>query len=94
MRLAAVLVLLCAPLAFAAEPANDAILDDLMKQSYAERDPAKRMKIMEQAEDIMLKGYSVTPLMNSASLWLVSRKIKGFDENTVNEHMTKYLSIE
>ncbi len=33
-------------------------------------------------------------MMNYASLWLVSRKVKGFEENTVNEHLTKYLSIE
>jgi oligopeptide transport system substrate-binding protein len=73
---------------------NNAKYDALMKASYEERDPAKRMKIMEEAETLLLSEYSITPMMNYASLWLVSRKVKGFHENVVNEHLTKYLSIE
>ncbi len=72
----------------------NAKFDELMKASYEERDPAKRMKILADAEAIALNEYSITPMMNYASLWLVSRKVKGFEENTVNEHLTKYLSIE
>jgi oligopeptide transport system substrate-binding protein len=73
---------------------SNAKFDALMKASYDERDPAKRMKILEQAEALAISEYSITPLMNYASLWLVSHKVKGFEENVVNEHMTKYLSIE
>jgi oligopeptide transport system substrate-binding protein len=73
---------------------SNAKFDDLMKASYAERDPAKRMKIMQDAEALALSEYSITPMMNYASLWLVNHKVKGFEENLVNEHLTKYLSIE
>jgi len=68
--------------------------DALMKASYDERDPAKRMKILQDAETLALSEYSITPMMNYASLWLVNHKVKGFQENTVNEHLTKYLSVE
>jgi oligopeptide transport system substrate-binding protein len=73
---------------------SNAKFDALMKASYEERDPAKRMKILSDAEALMLSEYSVTPMMNYASLWLVNRKVKGFHENVVNEHLTKYLSFE
>jgi oligopeptide transport system substrate-binding protein len=73
---------------------SNAKFDALMKSSYTERDPAKRMKIMQEAESLALSEYTLTPMMNYASLWLVSHKVKGFEENLVNEHLTKYLSIE
>jgi oligopeptide transport system substrate-binding protein len=73
---------------------SNAKFDELMKASYVERDQAKRMKILEEAEALMLSEYSITPMMNYASLWLVNHKVKGFEENLVNEHLTKYLSIE
>ena len=73
---------------------SNAKFDELMKASYAERDPAKRMKIMQDAEAVALSEYSITPMMNYASLWLVNHKVKGFEENLVNEHLTKYLSLE
>lgn len=73
---------------------QNAKFDELMKSSYLERDPAKRMKILQDAESLALSEYSLTPMMNYASLWLVNHKVKGFEENLVNEHLTKYLSIE
>ncbi len=68
--------------------------DALMKASYAETDPAKRMAILNEAESIMLSDYAIAPLMNTANLWLVNRKVKGFEMNAVNEHLTKFLSVE
>ncbi len=44
--------------------------DELMKASYAETDPAKRMAILAEAEAIVLNEYPVTPFMNNANLWL------------------------
>ncbi|CAN5362213.1 hypothetical protein BH10PSE9_BH10PSE9_09510 [soil metagenome] len=36
----------------------------------------------------------VAPLMNDAALWLVSKKVKGWKDNAVNDHMSRYLSLE
>lgn len=68
--------------------------DALMKKSYEVRDPAERMKVLQQAEAIYAKEQPSTPFLNNGSLWLVNRKVKGFENNAVNEHLTKYLSIE
>jgi oligopeptide transport system substrate-binding protein len=73
---------------------ENAKFDELMKASYDEADPAKRMKILNEAETLMLADYPIAPMMNYASLWLINKKVKGFNQNLVNEHLTKYLSIE
>lgn len=68
--------------------------DDLMKASYTERDAAKRLQILHDAEQIAMDEQGVVPLMVHASTWLVSRKVKGFALNGVNEHLTRFLSFE
>ena len=65
-----------------------------MQQSYAERDRAKRMQILHDAEVLLMHDQPIAPLMVSASLWLVSPKVKGFVDNAVNFHLTRYMSIE
>ncbi len=67
--------------------------DRLMAQSYEEQDPAKRNALMHQAETILLKEQPIVPLLNSASLWLVSNKVSGWGDNAVDEHLSKYLSV-
>lgn len=68
--------------------------DELMQKSYAERDRAKRSQILHEAEALLMHDQPVAPLMVSASLWLVSPKVKGFVDNAVNFHLTRYMSIE
>jgi oligopeptide transport system substrate-binding protein len=65
-----------------------------MKASYTERDAAKRLQILHDAEQIAMDEQGVVPLMVHASTWLVSRKVKGFALNGVNEHLTRFLSFE
>lgn len=67
--------------------------DALMKQSYDETDQTKRMELLRKAEELLNRDQPVAALMNSANLWLVSERIKGWQDNAVNEHLSKYLSI-
>lgn len=66
--------------------------DALMKQSYEERDPAKRSAILHEAEKILLAEEPVTSLMIFASPWLVSSKVKGWQDNAVNDHLSRFLT--
>ncbi|GGE07576.1 ABC transporter substrate-binding protein [Aureimonas endophytica] len=68
--------------------------DALMAQSYTEMDPAKRSALLHEAERIVLSEEPITTLMVSASSWLVSNKVKGWQENGVNKHLSKFLSKE
>ena len=65
-----------------------------MAQSYNERDVEKRSGLMHQAETILMQEQPVVPLMNTASLWLVSDKVSGWEDNAVNVHLSKYLTVE
>lgn len=67
--------------------------DALMKQSYAETDPAKRMDLLKKAEELVNRDQPIASMMNYANLWLVSDRIKGWQDNAVNEHLSKYLSV-
>ena len=73
---------------------NNPKYDDLMKQSYAERDPAKRFQLLHDAETLLMSEQGVVPLMVYASPWLVSRKVHGWEDNAANEHMSRFLSLE
>jgi oligopeptide transport system substrate-binding protein len=68
--------------------------DDMIKKSYAERNVDARMKLLQDAEQLLMNDTAVVPLMNTASLWLVSRKVKGFVDNAQNDHMSRYMSIQ
>lgn len=68
--------------------------DALMAKSYAEPDKAKRMLIMRDAEALALKDCAMPPTVVPADQWLVSNKIKGWHDNPVNKHLTRFLSKE
>jgi len=72
---------------------NNPDYDKLVKASYDEQDPAKRMAMMHEAETILTNDQPIAPLMNTADLWMVSKKVKGWQDNAVNEHLTKFLSV-
>jgi oligopeptide transport system substrate-binding protein len=73
---------------------NNPKFDDLIKKSYAERNVDARMKLLHDAEQMLMDETAVAPMMNTASLWLVSRKIKGFVDNAQNDHLSRYMSIQ
>nr|WP_316653347.1 peptide ABC transporter substrate-binding protein [uncultured Gellertiella sp.] len=72
---------------------NSPDFDAALAKSYTIQDPVERNKVMRQAEEIMLKDQPIAPLMNTASIWLISSRIKGWQDNAVNEHLSKYLSV-
>lgn len=65
--------------------------DALVAKSYTETDPAKRLKILEDAEALLARDQPVAPLLSNADLWLVSSKVKGWQDNAADEHLTRFL---
>ncbi|PYE87876.1 peptide ABC transporter substrate-binding protein [Phyllobacterium leguminum] len=72
---------------------NNPKYDALMEQSYKERDPAARSKILHEAEAILMAEQPVAPFLTQASLWLVADKVKGWQDNAPDQHLSKYLSV-
>ncbi|MDQ8034029.1 MAG: peptide ABC transporter substrate-binding protein [Bordetella sp.] len=67
--------------------------DALMKRSYDERDPAVRAGVLHQAEALLLQEQPVAPLLTIADAWLVSSRVKGWHDNAVNQHLSRFLSL-
>ncbi|MBP1852447.1 oligopeptide transport system substrate-binding protein [Rhizobium halophytocola] len=67
--------------------------DELMKKSYTQQDQAERMKTMNEAEQLVVNDQPIAPLMNQAELWMISSRVKGWQDNAVNDHRSKFLSL-
>ena len=68
--------------------------DALMKKASKETDLAQRAKTLAQAEAIFLDQTPNLPLLFYGSKNLVSSKVAGFESNTLDRHLTRYLSIK
>jgi oligopeptide transport system substrate-binding protein len=68
--------------------------DALVKKSDETIDPVARAKLLHDAEAILMRDLPMIPLMYTASLHLVSDKVKGWEDNVQNEHRSQELSIQ
>lgn len=67
--------------------------DALMDKAEATLDLKARGKIMEKAEDMMLADFPIIPIYTYASRHLVSSKIHGWDDNIMDLHPTRYMTV-
>lgn len=72
----------------------DADYEALIRKSDQERDAAVRASIMKEAEALMLEDSPITPLYYGVSRNLVHVWVKGWEENLLNTHRSRYLSVE
>lgn len=67
--------------------------DALMKKAGETGDLKARSELLRQAEEIFLKDVPAIPIMYYASGSLVSDKLSGWEDNIMNVHGTRYLSL-
>jgi oligopeptide transport system substrate-binding protein len=67
--------------------------EKLMDESATKADIAERYKAMAAAEKVLLDYYLVTPLNVTTSRHLVKPWLKGWDDNMLDVHPTKLLSV-
>jgi oligopeptide transport system substrate-binding protein len=69
--------------------------DELLAKAAATADPAERMKTLSDAEAIgVARDLCVVPLLYYSYHNIVSSKIKGWEENVMDVHPTRYMSKE
>ncbi|MBL8582358.1 MAG: peptide ABC transporter substrate-binding protein [Rhizobiaceae bacterium] len=73
---------------------SNADYDAAMKKAGETADLKERAGYLRQAEEIFLKELPAIPIMYYGSGNLVSSKLKGFEDNIMNVHATRYLSLE
>ena len=61
--------------------------------SDQQRDPAAREISLQRAEQILLDDCAVVPVFFGVARNLVSPQVKGWIDNNVNIHRTRYLSL-
>jgi oligopeptide transport system substrate-binding protein len=67
--------------------------DRLIDEASLTADVGKRAALLEQAEGILLEELPVIPLYFYVSKNLVSTKVKGWQDNTLNAHSVRDLSL-
>lgn len=73
---------------------SDEEYDALIKQAQIEADPAKRMEILQNAEQVLLERGPVIPIYYYTQNMLVSPRIKGFEPHNRDVHLLKYMELE
>ena len=67
--------------------------DTLMDQAKTEMDPAKRAAILAQAEQTALDDSAIAPLTFPTTRMLVAPQVRGYVDNVVNSHPTRWISL-
>ncbi|TAL03843.1 MAG: peptide ABC transporter substrate-binding protein [Rhodospirillaceae bacterium] len=68
--------------------------DVLLDQARTEIDVAKRAALLSQAEQIALDEVAVAPLNFPSTRTLVAPYVKGYVDNAVNSHPTRWMRLE
>jgi oligopeptide transport system substrate-binding protein len=74
---------------------SNAEFDGLMAEAAASADPAARMKKLSDAEAVgVARDLCVLPLLYYGFHTVVSNKLKGWEDNVMDRHPTRFLSKE
>ena len=68
--------------------------DALEAKAASESDPAKRSAIQHEAEKLFMTDEPYLTLMTYMSKNLVSKKVKGWEPNTLDYHPSRFISVE
>lgn len=68
--------------------------DKLTNAASTEADPVKRMELLAQAEAILVAEQGIVPLLYYATHNVVSSKLKGFNNNVMDKHPSRFVSKE
>jgi oligopeptide transport system substrate-binding protein len=67
--------------------------DGLLAEAAAHSGP-QRMQLLQQAETLLLRDMPVIPLYHYVSRHLVKPRVRGWEDNARDVHLSRYLAIE
>ena len=67
--------------------------DALMRKAEKETDLEVRAELMQKAEEILLKDLPIIPIYHYTTQHLVSPRVKGWVDNVMDVHPTRFLSL-
>ncbi|WP_428686845.1 peptide ABC transporter substrate-binding protein [Roseibium sp.] len=72
---------------------NNPEYDALMDEAAVTVDLEKRAEVLKKAEEIFMRDLPFIPMMYYGSMNLVSDKVAGYEDNLLNVHPTRWMSI-
>jgi oligopeptide transport system substrate-binding protein len=68
--------------------------EEIMAEVAKQADMGKRNELLAQAEQVLLDDHIMAPLSNVVRRMMISTRVKGWVDNPIEYHLTKYLSLE
>ena len=56
-------------------------------------DPRRRMELLSQAEKVLVDAHGLLPLLFYSSHNIVSARIKGWEENVMDIHPSRFITV-
>ncbi len=72
---------------------DNPVYDDLLEQAAATPDAVQRRTLLQQAEAVMLADQPLMPIYFYVNKRMVSRRVEGWENNSLNIHYSQDLSI-
>lgn len=72
---------------------SDSLYDSLLEQIAAERIPARRRRLMEEAERLLLEQAPIIPIYTYVTKRLVDPHLQGWENNVMDHHYSKHLFL-
>lgn len=73
---------------------KNAQYDDRIRRAAIEQDPAKRLELFQQAEEILLEELPIMPIYIYTRIYLLSPAVKGWHETILDHHPWKHVWLE
>ena len=67
--------------------------DRLLERIASERIPASRRNLMAEAERMILADQVILPVYNYVTKRLINPRLKGWEENVMDHHLTRYMFL-
>ncbi len=71
----------------------NAEFDDLVSRSLRETDPARRVALQVQAEQLLVDEMPMTPVYYYSQFHMVEPMVQGWEMNVRNVHLTRWISL-
>jgi oligopeptide transport system substrate-binding protein len=72
---------------------SNRMFDSLLDQVAAERIPARRRRLMQEAERILLEDQPIIPVYTYVTKRLVDRHLAGWENNVMDHHYSKHMFL-
>jgi oligopeptide transport system substrate-binding protein len=72
---------------------SDALYDQLLAEIASERIPARRRRLMQEAERMILEDLPIIPVYTYVTKRLVDSHVKGWQNNVMDHHYSKHMYL-